>query len=494
MNTIRPWFHARFPDALTAWEQARDQTLAAYAETFRAPADAPRPPQAADDLVELAVSRCARLYSPDLGRALRRELESGLHALTANHHGVDFHPEFFQGNLLFAMSCRHAVPLFNCGAVPFNNVAYPRGILLGHGAEATGFHCLRLPVLPGRERHGLVSVLPAFDAAMASLPSRLPAPTAAAAQLDGLVQRIYRHPRVLAQASFQEQASLMNHLLWQELIPKACDVPPLVSLDMQSLCARLIMADLERPDTLVHQLLSQPPLTAALWQALNGQRACWTGDAQSLQRGTFLFWGVDRKGRALALRPSQNFRALVAVRDESRHLPLAVGPLVRALREGHVLPSLFLYFATVAAARGLRCAGGIFQTSYLPRMIQGIHTALRQCAENGLAGRISDAFRACPAATGLLPLRLPCPDGSPLRQTGRGAGAADLWLAGGLSAGLWQALRQTRVGQALAVSLPYHYEDLAGQELDAQIFARLLRQAPSADTLPCLGALEGQYA
>ena len=76
--------------------------------------------------MELAVAACAWLYSTDMGQALRRELETDLHALTANHHGVDFHPEFFQGDLLFAMSCRHAVPLFNCGAVPANNVALGR--------------------------------------------------------------------------------------------------------------------------------------------------------------------------------------------------------------------------------------------------------------------------------------------------------------------------------------------------------------------------------
>ena len=123
MTLAREWIRSRCPDALAAFERAGAQTLAAYAAGFGAEASLPRPPQAADDLVELAASTCARLYSADVGQALRRELETNLHALTANHHGVDFHPEFFQGDLLFAMSCRHAVPLFNCGAVPANNVA-----------------------------------------------------------------------------------------------------------------------------------------------------------------------------------------------------------------------------------------------------------------------------------------------------------------------------------------------------------------------------------
>ena len=150
MTSARDWIRSRCPEALAAFEQAGAQTLADYAAGFGADAALPRPPQAADDLVELAAATCARLYSPDLGQALRRELESDLHALTANHHGVDFHPEFFQGDLLFAMSCRHAVPLFNCGAVPANNVAYPRGILLGCGTpEEVSFRSRKLPILPG---------------------------------------------------------------------------------------------------------------------------------------------------------------------------------------------------------------------------------------------------------------------------------------------------------------------------------------------------------
>ena len=315
MTPARDWLRSRCLDALAAFEQAGAQRLAGYAAGFGADTALPRPPQAADDLVELAATTCARLYSPDLGRALRRELESDPHALTANHHGVDFHPEFFQGDLLFAMSCRHAVPLFNCGAVPANNVAYPRGILLGRGTPGeAGFHSRRLPILPGRDLHGLISVRPAFTAAEIALPSRLPGQPDDLHALDRLVQAVYRHPRVLAQRTFRDQASLMNALLWRQVIPEPCDIPPLVSLDMQWLCGRLITADLERPGSLVRQLLLHPPLTAAVWDALNGQRACWTGDAQGLQRGTFLFWGVDGKGRALALRPARDFRALVEAR------------------------------------------------------------------------------------------------------------------------------------------------------------------------------------
>ena len=77
---------------------------------------------------------------------------------------------------------------------------------------------------------------------------------------------------------------------------------------------------------------------------------------------------------------------------------------------------------------------------------------------------------------------------------GRGAGAADVWLAGGLSARLWETMRRTRVEQALAVSLPYHYADLAGSEARPELYAELRQAARSAGPLPVLAATETETA
>ncbi|WP_304008820.1 hypothetical protein [Desulfovibrio piger] len=65
-------------------------------------------------------------------------------------------------------------------------------------------------------------------------------------------------------------------------------------------------------------------------------------------------------------------------------------------------------------------------------------------------------------------------------------GAATAAAAGGLSPDLWQALRHSRVDHALAASLPYHYEDLAGQEMQPLLLDSLLQQAPPAGSLPFL--------
>lgn len=493
MREAHQWLRSLMPDALRQLEEAKALSLAEYAATHVPSPSRPSPLQSGEDLLELAVNTCQRLHSAALAQALRQELSTCFHALTANHHGVDFHPEFFQGNLLFAMSCRHAVPLFSCGAVPGNNTAYPRGILLGsHPHACSNADFLRLPLLPGRHRHTLVSVQPSFAAssvrdALTALARQLsPARHAA---LSRLVQLTYLAPQVLARPNFREQASCINNLLWEAVLHKSCHIPPLVTLDMQYLCGKLIMADLRQDNTLVSLLLLQPELTAAVWHALNGQRACWSGTTQALQHGTFLFWGVDAKGRALALMPTEDFRGLVAAGHAGWQLALTPEAIGAALNEERILPSLFLYFVTVTAARGLHCAGGIFQTSYLPRMMRGLEDALKSCGEDSLARRMHATFESCPVCTGLLPLRLVCGHDTGKSRVGRAAGAADIWLAGGLTDTLWQQLRQTRIAQALAVSLPYHYDDLAGSAAQPSLQQELLREASAASPLPTLAPI-----
>lgn len=500
MSTARDSLRGLIPAAMKAFETGASLPLAAYAASFTGDTQTFKHSlQDGGDLIDLAVEESARLFSAQTGAALRRELEENFHALTANHHGVDFHPEFMQGNLLFAMNCRHAVPLFSCGGVPGNNVAYPRGILLGRGdpdnpdKPGMTWRPGRLPVLPNKNRHTLVSVQPPFGerpvrAALAALPrKRLTLNERETATR--ILHEIYLHPRVLGQASFREQASVMNALLWERLAAPECGLPPLAALDMQCLSGRLIARDIGRTHTLIHDLLLEPPLASAVREELDGERACWTTSDRGQARGTFLFWGVDEAGKALALAPSADFRELYAVGRPQWRIPLRPEALRDGLERLYLLPSLFLLFTAIALARGLLCAGGVFQSTYLPRMASGLAAALRRCGENALADRVTVLSPSC---TGLLPLRLPWPDAASREKkaVGRAAGALDLAAGGGLSAPLWERVRHVLVADALAVSLPYHYEDLLGEKTDDAIMTALMRDAATASHLPMLPSAE----
>jgi len=420
--------------------------------------------QDGQDLLDLATAEASRLFTPAVGAALRRQWEERFLALTANHLGVDHHPEFLQGNLLLALDCSHAVPLLACGGVTCNNMAWPRGLLLPpRSADSTLPH--RLPILPVGDRHAFVSAqIPFGPEHLRNALNKLEREKITERERSvaaSVLNCVYTHPNVLIQKSFRDQMAVANALLWQHLAAPDLRLPPLVCLDLQHLCARLVAKDLQSPNSLAYRLLLEPVLTEAIWHQLNGVRACWTIDTTGqLLRGSFLFWALDEKGRGLALRMeerSPSDRTLVAVQRPETRFALEARSLQDALNQGLLLPTLYLSFAVTAMARGLACAGGVFQYDYLPLMAEHTISALRQCHEHAIADRIGIVS---PLGTGFHALHARAWHAdSPLHA----AGALDILHNGGLTAKTWENIAQAKVYAAFEASLPFQYEDIIPQ-------------------------------
>ncbi|MDO5536989.1 MAG: hypothetical protein Q4F72_05635 [Desulfovibrionaceae bacterium] len=418
------------------------------------------------DLVEVVRTLAARLYPSSVAKGLERELEDRYLALTANHLGIDYHPEFLQGDFLFAMGCRKVVPVFACGGVPCDNPAFPRGVVLAPRSSETTrpFH---LPLFSNARRRALVSVREAYGAddalsALGTYVSRGCLTPIERSIIEGLVRRLYLAPAVLGQRSFRDQMSIANSLLWQKLAAPDLRLPALVSLDLQQVAAELIIRDLAGSGTLIHDLVLEPELTRAVQAELNGARSCWTlrektGEEEpGLARGSFLFWALDEKKAGLRLMLHPREHSLVCPDRPELKIALEQEGLIQALKEGRLLPSLYLSFAALALARGLSCAGGVFQCAYLPRMAQGTAEALRRCGERARAEHLAGVSPVC---TGPLPLRADLPfGGSPGDDCA--AGAIDILAGGGIGARLWAALGDISLRDAFQCALSYHYEDL----------------------------------
>ena len=443
------------PEVMALMEgPAGDLSLAAYA---RAMPGGDAALQDGEDLIALAEREAARLFSPAAGTALRRELENRFLVLTANHHGVDFHPEFLQGDLVFALGCRDAVPLFACGGVPCDNMAFPRGILLAPRTTNTTrpFH---VPLLSNADRRAFVSARGPYDPdqvknALAALPRSSLSPEEQQVT-ERLITRIYLPPPVLGQRSFRDQMSVANSLMWRELAATGFRLPPLVSLDLLHLARELVIQDLKRPGSLAHDLLLEREVTEAVFHALNHARGCWTIRENRLDRGSFLFWAIDtkRRGVRLTLHPEAN--ALTAPGRTDMLFPLTARTLIAALKDGRILPSLYLSFAVLAMARGLSCAGGVFQYAYLPRMAEGTAEALRRCGDDARADRI--AVR-CPLGAGFHAFRAP---DSGNAASDHAAGPADILRHGGISGQDWERFGNIRARDAFLCSLAFQYEDI----------------------------------
>lgn len=432
----------------------------------------PKPLQDGDDLLAVAGAEAKRLLGDEHARALIRTLEDDFCALTANHHGVDFHPEFAQGMLIFALARwnKPAVPVFSVGGVPMNNVSFPRGLCLGSGV-GSGFRPRQIPIFPLRCKHTLVCAQPPFSREMlhSTAQSAAVRDLADAEKLvvNQLLGEVYAAQDVLAQKTFSDQATLLNSRIWSDCFTPEVNAPKLISLDMQSLSGQLAVADAVKAGSLFQALVLEPEGAAALYHALDGKRACWTLEGpeehakmQHVARGTFLFWALDEEGRAISMSLDATHHTLRATQRPDLDVALTRKDIELALVQKRIMPSLFLYFALLAMARGLRCCGGVYQLTYLPDMAAGVRHALRACGAASLAEHVE---ATSPLSTGFLPVRRMAQGNKAMPAASYAAGLVEFLMHGGLGVENMERMRHLSTRDAFAVALAYHYEDLVSE-------------------------------
>jgi hypothetical protein len=380
----------------------------AWWTSLDAPWSCPLP--TSDPLFDTVYQHTKRLLYREIASRLTSHLEHSPHILTANHHGLDCYAQTLQGTLLFALArfdpsakTPSYFPVLACSNVSLNNLTYPQGILLARkiktpsGRNTYRWVPAKIPVFPRRQQHALVSKLDAYTPAMlhkarslarATTPGLLPSEQQAVLHL---LDRIY--PQALDHACFSDQCTVINTRAWPDMFSRelAPTFPCPVYLEMETICSRLMTADLTSTCSLMHTLLFDPPVRKELMHALDNAVGCWSLEGlnnlkdsglpvHNQKVGTLFFWTVDHKGCKMPMHLVKSGPAhqLVPVRATPQTRGEAWTPtgIVHALEQGRILPSLFTCYATLALARGLVCHGGIYQTEYLPAMQAGVSRAL----------------------------------------------------------------------------------------------------------------------
>jgi hypothetical protein len=460
----------RIPEAL-AFVQALGEKTLGELSALSPPA---APIQDGGDLVALARSLASGPLSPAAGRKLALALEKDFRALTANHLGPDFHPEFIQGDLIFGLRGLRekipALPVLAWGCMPGNSFGHPRGMLLGRGKPQSA-RPGRIPVLPDKHRHVPLSLREAFtpeqprrllERPLLSSPDCGPLTPDENSAARRLLAEIFCHPRVLEQKSYGEQVTVMNSLLWERLFsPSLPPPPPLITLDMTLFSLELIRRDLSLPHSLIRCLL-EPGMPRALLGELNEVMGCWNLERQNgkLFSGSFLFWGIDRQKNFRPLAPDAACRRLLSA-DGSIDLDLEPRALEAALARRRILPGLLLSFSALALARGLLCRGGVYQISYLENMRQGVIRALRRNGESALGGKLEQAPSGAMIG-GFIPLRRRekfLPRGE-RELSSWAASPIDIVAGGGLKEGTLERLAALPAKKAFAATLAFQYEEL----------------------------------
>ncbi len=372
--------------------------------------------QAKDDFLDIVYDYLLPVFGSFIARDAVNDLAKTPAALTANHHGVDFFAQSVQGTLLFSqiLSARNpnqsTVPVIACANIPLNNLTYPRGMLLYHMADSTlglGSIPKKLPIFSDRLKNSLVSLVGPIDKDQVDRGrkqvDKMIEKGKIFSQYGEVVQDIletnYGNAAVQRCKNYSEQSVILNHDIWNRMFTDPGTVLDLVYMELEAIVCKLLEKDLPDPESLIHILMFNAEITAELVSELDGKAACWQED--KLQRrlsedlkdntvkrqlkncGTHFFWGVGPKNKLIPMilkGQGSNRMVLKGKDDKGKEYSLAFDPssIGDALKEGHVLPSLFTCYAALSLARGVKCIGGYYQSEYLPVMQKSIVNVLQK--------------------------------------------------------------------------------------------------------------------
>ncbi|MGE4297215.1 MAG: hypothetical protein AB7E47_04225 [Desulfovibrionaceae bacterium] len=460
----------RLPGVARVMDQYGRLTLAEYCRTFSV--NHATPPQSAADFVAVCSDYARRLLGDTIADRLARRLERHPVVLTANHHCVDYHSLFVQGNILFGLALAfddafapcpdEVVPILAFGTVSMGNQVNPRGIVLSRDCTSLPERYsqvrkqVRVNIFPASMRRTMVTLAPAFTRSMVGLGVKGARQLrrdkiigdVECATVESLLHKEYLDPRVLAMPSYSDQAVLLNSKVWRRLFAADMgrDLPELAALEIEEVVARLMEHDLANPDSLLYRVLFDTGLRSHVLRNLDGAYGCW--EIESLvqcldpgmsirvredvagKSGTFFFWGRGPKDRHIryAMGLHEGDLHLMAIDGDGvvNVVPFTPEALAQGVRERTLFPSLFTSFLTVALARGIKCYGGFWQSDYLPIMQKGVCDALAACGQTTLAAQVGSVPTAN-YVTGMTMAVAEYPDGLV-----RPAGTVEIAIKGGL--------------------------------------------------------------
>lgn len=378
------------------------------------------PLQGREDIYEVVVEQLSSIFGQTLSSQVANDFVSCATALTTNHHGVDYFFSSVNGNILFALAASlkqpspSTVPVLSFGNIPLNNSNYPRGALLyGIDSDPRKDIPLRLPIFPDRLKRCVVSVCQSWDIDMIKRAERrlekciskgeIPRPIGST--LASILREKYLDKRVLNFPGYSQQATYLNHQLWQQMFPKG-GLPVPFYIEFEKLAIGLLEKDLSNTKSLSWQVLFHPEIQYPLIKKLDGVPGCWTNDGikrrlfnfqedaeltvKPGKLGTHFFWGTSDSGRKIPLFLDMEAGYLLGIDDSGKKIaiPYQPGDLLDNLKNLQIIPSMFTCFLTTAFARGINCFGGYFQCSYLPAMQHGLIEAIEESGDFATAQKI----------------------------------------------------------------------------------------------------------
>ena len=374
-----------------------NDALCDYAQDFLDVNKAPVLDARKHELIDTAEELIGKRLGAHVGKAVARQLRKMPMVSTADHHGPIDHPFWVNANIITALPYADQTDpdvqflvVFSFASVSINNAsAYPRGILF-HGGENGSGPLVRLPIMPDREKMGVVYGMRSFkledlDRAKADLVKRERAgeiTDGRAAKITEILNDYFASADVLNAPDLASQITKINYRLWPKLFHQAhhkleaTKIPDLIYLEIETLVTELLLRyHLDNSASLINKFLFDPKYQEQVQVLFNNIPGAFSHEKDW---GTHLFWAVDEKLHRVRLFLRNGF-----LESNEDNIRIAFTPegIREALQNKKIFPSMVTCYLLVSLYYGMKCLGGFCQVNDLTMTKEAWQELLKRMGE-----------------------------------------------------------------------------------------------------------------
>ncbi len=318
------------------------------------------------------------LYPQELAEKAMAELKRFSLVSTIDHHGILNHPFFINSNLIFSLKKQQQYLIcLSTAGVSLNNSSWPGCLLISDGLG----NYKRFSFFPDAKKTQTV-----FSADAITLEG---AKKVAAEinrdkglsfehkqKLTGLVNRVFFEKLAISQKNFSSQASVTTSLLWQEIFPGA---PKVIYLPIEDLVANILKNFVCGDESnVLHKLFFTLEGQRLVEKYFMGSLGAFSGE----HKGSFLFWGINNKGRRVhLLRDGGDIKGLGYL------IKLKPKEIQTALENRLLYPSTLVCFLVLLYFQ-VTCLGGFNQVNWLTGIKEKFLGVLAELGETELLEKI----------------------------------------------------------------------------------------------------------
>ena len=289
---------------------------------------------------ELIVKQCQELFG-DEAKNFRLNLDGPVIANIVDHNGILNNPILLSSHIITSASnifdSKFDILSLNTALYPLNNPFYKRG--LGYKEEV-------IPFISKSKSHQLVYCAPPLE--FQEFPKE--------------IQDILTKADEVKSTYAWQQASRMNYCLWPKLFEESLRprLPRLITLNQDEIVKDLVIKLIKEKGNFVYDTIFKPDFRESVKKVFEGSTGAW----DSAGKGSFLFWAIDEKNQALALK--QEGDELVSARAEKAYrLPLQEKEIIQALEAREIYPGMVVLFGALLFYAGIVPLAGYGSINYL---------------------------------------------------------------------------------------------------------------------------------